>query len=666
MSHSIPQPEELGLGPAEGEGMFASIIAGFVDALKARLTIEISNLTVHVQHPRSGAFILSLATISFLPHEERLTERVLSMSGIEAYLQHIVEVEDIDDDNVSVSSTSTITSPSTSHRRNSSFSEDHGLSESMMFSPQQAESLYMSAYSQPAGQSTYMSAASIHQNPLSLEEPTHEEPEAPATPDKGFRFFYFEEDLIFHVASSESTANPTIKSRPVPILQSAITTAHLFLNPQVNILPSISLISTILSLSPTPSPTEPIEPSDDTGGIDFSWLGGVIIHFGSESSSQTIARLSDWKVTKEIGKDSLSISIGSVEIMSARGHKILSLEKSGRLEILLLPESLKVSVPELLIVVDIDGVGELQPLVKAMKEAWLESLQQEQHQQQCTTVSSPEEDEDWNENLIVEKIGSSTPTGRTFEIDIARISVQLQTDDGTIQFSIDEIDTRTHHASNTTLGFTGATISIPSIPNPLLTISKSDSGKSIVDFVSTGQRQRQGERGFLINGAQEILDDFLVGDTSRSDDAWGMIRADAANNSTQFIKLRFPHITIQVSDSTDIDAVKKVLSKVQKTMKMFMEDAFVPVESEREDDQIDLVVEFALEEGKLGIKLDESEVFEGCWEGIEGTLVNGVAGGELVGVVDVTKLRLDVTSPTTPRKILHESIRRVHFPKVSA
>jgi hypothetical protein len=662
LSHSIPQPEELGLGPAEGEGMFASIIAGFVDALKARLTIEINDLTIHVQHPRSGAFILSLATISFLPHEEKLTERVLSMSGIEAYLQHIVEMDDIGDDNVSVSSASTITSPSTSHRRNSSFSGDHGLSESMMFSPQQAESLYMSAYSQPAGQSTYINTASIHQNPLLVEEPTPEEPETPATPNKGFRFFYFEEDLIFHVASSESTANPTIKSRPVPILQSAIPTAHLFLNPQVNILPSISLISTILSLAPAPSSTEPIESSDDTGGIDFSWLGGVIIHFGSESSSQTIAHLSDWKVTKEIGKESLSISIGSVEILSARGHKILSLEKSGRLEVLLLPESLEVSVPELQIVVDIGGVGELQPLVKAMKEAWLESLQQQQ--QQCTTVPS-EEDEDWSENLIVEKIGSSTPTGRTLQIRIARISVQLQTDDGTIQFSIDEIDTQTHHASNMTFGFTGATISIPSVPNPLLTISKSDSGKSIVDFVSTGRRQ-QGERGFLINGAQEILDDFLVGDTSRSDDAWGMIRADASNNSTQFIKLTFPHIAIQVSDSTDIDAVKKVLSKIQNTMKMFMEDVIVPVESEREDDQIDLVVEFALEEGKLGIKLDEGEMFEGYWGGIEGTLVSGVAGGELVGVVDVTKLRVDVTSPTTPRKILHESIHRVHFPKVSS
>src|SRR5271170_3524159 len=52
LSHSIPAPEELGLGPAEGEGMFTSVLAGFVDALKARLSIEINGLDIHVQHPR--------------------------------------------------------------------------------------------------------------------------------------------------------------------------------------------------------------------------------------------------------------------------------------------------------------------------------------------------------------------------------------------------------------------------------------------------------------------------------------------------------------------------------------------------------------------------------------------------------------------------------------
>jgi hypothetical protein len=39
LSHSVPLGEELGLGQAEGEGMFLSVLAGFVDALKARLAI---------------------------------------------------------------------------------------------------------------------------------------------------------------------------------------------------------------------------------------------------------------------------------------------------------------------------------------------------------------------------------------------------------------------------------------------------------------------------------------------------------------------------------------------------------------------------------------------------------------------------------------------------
>ena len=47
----------------------------------------------------------------------------------------------------------------------------------------------------------------------------------------------------------------------------------------------------------------------------------------------------------------------------------------------------------------------------------------------------------------------------------------------------------------------------------------------------------------------------------------------------------------------------------------------------------------------MPVKLDEDEIFEGRWEGVEGTLVNGVAGGEMVGVIDVAKLQVDVTSP---------------------
>ena len=304
--------------------------------------------------------------------------------------------------------------------------------------------------------------------------------------------------------------------------------------------------------------------------------------------------------------------------------------------------------------VDVGGVETLQPLIKAMKQAWLESLQQ------VDTLEAEEpEDEDWNENLLVERIPLSSSSGRNIQIDIQRISVQLQTDDGTIQFTIDEINTRVHPSSNNTIEFSTATVSIPTIPKPLLAITKSDSSKSMLDFVATGHHPVP---GFLINGAQGILDDFLVGDTSRSDDAWGMIRSDAANNSSQYIKIKIPRISIQVSDSKDINAVKKVFSRIQKTMKMFMEESTV-VELEKEDDQIDLVVEFALEEGKVAVKLDENEIFEGRWEGVEGTLVNGVAGGEMVGVIDVAKLQVDVTSPQSPRKVLHESINKVHIPQ---
>ena len=651
LSHSIPAPEELGLGPAEGEGMFATILAGFVDALKARLAIELEDLAIHVQHPRSGSFILSLARISFLPHEEKLSEKVLSMGGIEAYLRH--EDEDIA---ASASSLSTVTSPSPTHHRSLSL-EDHGLSESMMFSPHEAESLYMSAYSQPAGQSTHMSAASLHPELPSPVESPFEEPILSSSVDKGFRFFYFEEDLVFHVTTSEST-DPSVpnKTRLAPVLQSAIPAAHLFLNPQVNLLPSISLISTILSLSPASASEPPQtveENAGDTGGIDFSWLGGVVVHFGSDSD-QTIARFADWKFTKRIGEENLSISIGQVEILSSTGTKILSLEKSRLLNVVLLPDLVQVSVPGINLHVDIGGVGTLQPLVKAMKQAWQESLQQVQHSTSETAVEDAD-DEDWNENLIVEKASPSTSNGRPIEIDIKKISVQLSTDDGTIQFSINEIHTQVHPSNSNTIEFGNATVSIPTIAEPLLSIIKTKSNKPIVDFVTTEQSPRP---GFLVNGAQEILDDFLVGDASRSDDAWGMIRADASNNSKSFIKIKFPRIEIQVTSSKDIDAVKKVVSRIQNTLLLFVEES---AQEERDDEEVDFVVEFALEEGRLGVRLDDSEVFDGQWEGVEGTFVSGVAGGEIVGVVDVTKLQIDVNSPLSPRKVLHESIQRVHL-----
>ena len=176
----------------------------------------------------------------------------------------------------------------------------------------------------------------------------------------------------------------------------------------------------------------------------------------------------------------------------------------------------------------------------------------------------------------------------------------------------------------------------------------------MIDFVSTINDPHP---GFLINGAQEILDDFLVGDTSRSDDAWGMIRADASNNSKTFLKVKLPQTLFQVSGLKEIDAVKKVLSRIQRTAQLFVEEsnAVEPVD----DQQIEFVVELVLEEGSVGVKLGEGEIFKGHWEGVEGTLIVGVAGGEVVGVVDVTKLQIDVISPRSPRKVLHESISRV-------
>ena len=280
--------------------------------------------------------------------------------------------------------------------------------------------------------------------------------------------------MVFHVTTTEST-DPSVPNKPrlAPVLQSAIPTAHLFLNPQVNLLPSISLISTILSLSPT-SASEPPQTTDDntgdTGGIDFSWLGGVVVHFGSESD-QTIARFADWKVTKRIGEENLSISIGQVEILSSTGTKILSLEKSGRLNVVLLPDLVQLSVPEVNLHVDVGGVGTLQPLVKAMKQAWRESIQQEQHSTSEAVVEDPD-DEDWNENLIVEKTSTSTSNGRPIQIDIKKIAVQLATDDGTIRFSINEIHTQVHPSNSNTIEFGKATVSIPTVAEPLLSITK--------------------------------------------------------------------------------------------------------------------------------------------------------------------------------------------------
>lgn len=639
----MPPPEELGLGPAEEEGVFTSILAGFVDALKARLAIEIEDLAISVQHPQSGAFILTLAQIKFLPHEDKLAEKVLSLTGIEAFLR--AEQEDGEGDGMSQASNSTITSPSPTHHRSPS---DHGLSESMMFSPQEAASLYLSAYSQPAGQSTYMSAY----EPLIEDTPEEVEarPESPDNVRKGFRFFYFEEDLVFHVSTSQQPdpALPSRKSKPAPVLQSAIPTAHLFLDPNVNLIPSISLISTILALSPTSeAPTTP-QTTDDTGGLDFSWQGGVVVHFGPETS-QSIARLADWKVNKAIGEEALTISVGKVEILSPTNQPILSLMQPGQLTVQIVPDSLQISVPEVLLHVDVGGVAELQPLLKAMKQAWLESLPNSP-----PAAAEPSDEEDWNEDLIIEK---STPKpSKQIHFSLERLVVDLQTPDSNITFTLSEVSTQMNPSTGTILEFSSAVISTST--TPLVTISKSGSRMPSIEFVVPHVDPRP---GFLVNGAQEILDDFLVGDTSRSDDAWGMIRADAANNSDKFVKIRIPRIDGQVSSATDIQACKRVLARIQKTANMFMEESVAEnVYEDEEDGKIDLVAEFTIEEGQMGISLGEGEVFEVKWDGVEGTIVNGVAsGGEMVGVVDVTKLQVNVSSRASVRKVLDESIQKV-------
>ena len=170
-----------------------------------------------------------------------------------------------------------------------------------------------------------MNAASTHPEPLSTPE---EQPESSQPPDKGFRFFYFEEDLIFNVTTSQADAIPTaIKSRPAPVLQSAIPyrpplSKSTSQSSSINIInfnhPLI--ISNILNI---PLPVDRATTLRRHRRNRFSArLGGVVIHFGSESQ-QTIARLADWKLTKSVGQDTLSISIGKVEVLSSTGSKIL-------------------------------------------------------------------------------------------------------------------------------------------------------------------------------------------------------------------------------------------------------------------------------------------------------------------------------------------------------
>jgi hypothetical protein len=375
----------------------------------------------------------------------------------------------------------------------------------------------------------------------------------------------------------------------------------------------------------------------------------MVIHFGSEGD-ETIARFADWKVTKRIGEEAISVSVGQVEILSAAGEKIVSLDDTGNLNLLILPNLFQVSLPDVNVRCDLGGLGSLQPLVKAMKQAWLESVAPSVEE---PVDSEDGEDEDWDANLIVETIPRSPSQTRQLQLEIRRIVVTLSSDEGTIQLSIDEINTRSTPSADYIFEFNGATVSIPSSAKPLLSVSKSGDTTPLVDFVFPLLSQPQ---GFLVNGAQEILDDFLAGETSRSDDAWGMIRSDASNNSKLFIKVRLPRIDVQVSGGKDIEAVKKVLSRIQKTVALFIEE---PVEVEVDDDSIDSIVEFRLDDARFEIKLDETDSVQGRMAGIEGTVVKGIAGGDTVGVVDVAKMHVEVKSPSNPRKVLHESVHKV-------
>ena len=642
LSQSIPQPEELGIGAAEGEGIFTSILAGFVDAVKARLAVEITELDVYVQHPRSGAFIISLARIAFYASESNISDKVLSISGIEAYLQR----GNNEDDNSSVASRSTLTSPTPRGERNP-LSENRGLSESMIFSPQDAESLYMSACSQLASRSMYMSTQipQLSAEPYAAEESVNAEIYGS---EKGFRFLYFEEDLIFLLRSSRdpgtSSHSEPPKAPPAPVLESAIPTAHLFLNPQLNLIPSISLISTILSLSPTTPTPPPAHSVDATGGVDFSWVGGVVVHFGSESE-QTIAKFADWKVLKKDRNDNIFVSIGTVEVLSSKGESILSLNESGQLHVTLRPDLLHVSVPEVNLHVELGDLASLQPLIKAMSQAWSESSGP--FNKEADVGAKAPDDEEWDEDLIVEKMAPRSE-GKNLQLDIQRVAVVLQTNDETIQFTVNEIGV-TISATSNTVQFGSAHISLPSCDESLFSITSSSGAASTIEFVFPIQTQRA---GFLVNGVQEILDDFL-GEGVRSDDAWGMIRADAANKSSIFVKIRTSRIDIRISAVNDIDTVRKVLARVQETIQMFVGDS---VEDAHGDDKFDFLLEFTMAEGRISIKLDEKEHFEGKWEATEGTILKDIGSGEIVGVIEVPKLCIDVISPEAHRKIVHKSI----------
>ena len=668
LSESIHSQEELGLGPAEEEGMFTSVLASFMDALKARLAIELEDLSVHVQHPRSGAFILAMSRISFLPNDDNVIEKVLVIGGIEAYLRNGDQQLD---DNQSVTSENTVISPSSPIP--GTYDDDHLLSQSMMFSAQEASSLYMSAYSQPS-QSRYVepqSDASPEQNEDTSLQPSE---------DKGFRFFYFEEDLIFHVIPSSTDSDPasiasksTQKSRPAPILQSAIPTANLILNPDVNLLPSISLIATILSLSPETNASIPSESpvTESSGGLDFLWEGGVVIRFGSDEV-QTIARLADWQVKKTVGDDALTISIGIFEVVASTGQKILSTnptpnrKSEGRLNLTLGPKGVDILLPEVDLQIDLEGLKSLQPLLKAVKRAWHDTTTSVPTSGTATPVPDTafreeheaSDDEDWNENLLIERVSSSTSTpSRPFHLSLDRLNLVLPVVEGqadNITFSIEGFSLHTLSAGHTSIDFSSARLLVSS--NPLLTLSSPSNVRAMVDFVFSGGGPVQ--KHVRMENMQEILDDFLVGEGNRSDDAWGIIRTDAMNEGNMVVKVRLPKFEFFISEPKMIHTTRLFMRRLEEMLILFADlEITEPTQSPKTNE---MVVEFAFGEGLVQLQLDSSETLESHWEGFEGTIVKGIADEDTVGALDMTKFSLHLSSGASV-KLVHESIHRVIF-----
>jgi Atg2, N-terminal len=657
LSDSIHSVEDLGLGPAEEEGMFATVLAAFVEALKSRLAVEIEGLNLLVQHSHSADFILSLSQISFLPRPDSIAEKVLTLNGIEAYLRSVDGSKG--DDNISVTSDETITRPSSP---SADGSDDHGLSQSMMFSPQEASSLYLSAYSHPSHSEYHDPSLNPSREPISP-QPIQDAPvENTARKEgKGFRFFYFEDNLVFRVTTTQPTRLEGVRSPTTyspPTLQSVVPTANLILHPNVNLLPTISLISTILSLSPpSPSPTAASVPSDISYGIDLSFSGGVAIHFGSENAS-SIARFSDCKVRKATDKEDMEISLGIMEIISSAGEKLLNMDNSSetnsRLNIIVGPNAVDVSLPQVDLKIDVEGVKTLQPLVQAMKLAWLETpaVPPTPAPQEPSDSPDPNEDEDWNENLLVETMQFTNQAPRQLNFAMERLSFSFPASEevaDALVLTIDDISFTMPYVGKTSFEFSSANVSLAS--NRLLSISSPSTAPSMFNILFS-------ETSSIIDRpqTQEILDDFLMGDQDRSDDAWGILRSEAAEESSLVVKIRLPAIDLDIQGPQTMEMTKHMAERLGEMLHVFVEPQ--PQNSTPDSPSVKMIVEFAIGGIQARMQLGENDMIEARVEGFEGTVVWGVSGGETVGVVDITRISLGATS-NPPRKILDESIEKV-------